>query len=139
VLFRSINKYEFVRMGKKCTPASGSSTLPRRTWPYMQFAFLKPLKVSSFKHLFYITGACILYVSTNNWSSSGISETVDETAVLPSVSSIFSVNALVYAPTCPMVMGSSSYCAVCSCYEHALPVSRGGIRRSLLLFRLFLL
>jgi hypothetical protein len=26
-------KVVFVRMGKKCTPASGSSTLPRRTVP----------------------------------------------------------------------------------------------------------
>jgi hypothetical protein len=28
-----INKHVFVRMGKKCTPASGSYTLPRRTRP----------------------------------------------------------------------------------------------------------
>jgi hypothetical protein len=29
--FKHINKHVFVRMGKKCTPASRSSTLPRRT------------------------------------------------------------------------------------------------------------
>jgi hypothetical protein len=34
--FKHINKHVFVRMGKKCTPASGSSTLPRRTVPYSQ-------------------------------------------------------------------------------------------------------
>jgi hypothetical protein len=28
-----LNKHVFVRMGKNCTPASGSSTLPRRTRP----------------------------------------------------------------------------------------------------------
>jgi hypothetical protein len=32
--FKHIKKHVFVRMGKKCTPASGSSTLPRRTRPY---------------------------------------------------------------------------------------------------------
>jgi hypothetical protein len=31
--FKHINKHMFVRMGKKCTPASGRSTLPRRTVP----------------------------------------------------------------------------------------------------------
>jgi hypothetical protein len=31
--FKHIKKHMFVRMGKKCTPASGSSTLPRRTRP----------------------------------------------------------------------------------------------------------
>jgi hypothetical protein len=31
--FKHIKKHVFVRMGKKCTPASGSSTLPRRTVP----------------------------------------------------------------------------------------------------------
>jgi hypothetical protein len=32
--FKHIKKHVFVRMGKKCTPASGSPTLPRRTRPY---------------------------------------------------------------------------------------------------------
>jgi hypothetical protein len=32
--FKHIKKHVFVRMGKKCTPASGSSTLPRRTVLY---------------------------------------------------------------------------------------------------------
>jgi hypothetical protein len=31
--FKHIKKHVFVRMGKKCMPASGSSTLPRRAVP----------------------------------------------------------------------------------------------------------
>jgi hypothetical protein len=34
--FKHINKHVFARKGKKCTPASGSSTLPRRTRPGKQ-------------------------------------------------------------------------------------------------------
>jgi hypothetical protein len=42
--FKHINKHVFVRMGTKCTSASGSSTLPRRTRPYR--AYLRRPSVS---------------------------------------------------------------------------------------------
>jgi hypothetical protein len=55
--FKHINKHVFVRMGKKCTPASGSSTLPRRTRPKAWNIFSRSndrIEVSNFTRGIYV-------------------------------------------------------------------------------------
>jgi hypothetical protein len=57
-------------------------------------------------------------------SSSGVSKIVGETAVLLFKVKFFGY-ALAYAFMCSVVVGSSSYCVVCSCYEFMYMGPRG--------------
>jgi hypothetical protein len=77
--------------------------------------FLKPLKVLTLKSLLH---HCCIHTTCfdQHRSSSGVSKTADETAVLPSVRQVLGC-ALVCVPVCPVVNDGSSYCVVYSCYE----------------------
>jgi hypothetical protein len=78
----------------------------------MQLAFLKPSKFLNVK----ITAVCTLHVPRNiGHLQVSLKLLMKLLCFRPYVQILGYV--LVCAPMCPVVMGSSSYCVMCGCYE----------------------